>query len=185
VAREAPVIRRIAGPPSEGVPLAKALFQEEPMKLTLVFGLGACLAQPVSAFARQDASKDVQELLVTLKSEKVSERAAAARILGEMGQAAKEAVPALQEALADSDKEVRRSAARSLGDIGRAAKPAVPALGKALKDPDATVRQAAAYALGRIGDPAGKPYLEAAKKDTNENVKRAAKDALKALKKQG
>ena len=31
--------------------------------------------------------------------------------------------------------------------------------------------------------PAAKPFLEAAKKDTNEGVKRAAKDALKALKK--
>jgi HEAT repeat protein len=102
-----------------------------------------------------------------------------------MGKAAEEAVPGLQDALVDADKEVRRSAARSLGDIGRPSKPAVGALGKALKDSDPQVRQAAAYALGRIGDPAGKPFLEAAKKDTNENVKRAAKDALKALKKQG
>jgi len=155
------------------------------MKLTLVIGLGTCLAAPVAASARQDASQDVQELLVTLKSEKVPERAAAARILGEMGKAAEEAVPGLQDALVDADKEVRRSAARSLSDIGRPSRPAVGALGKALKDSDPQVRQAAAYALGRIGDPAGKPFLEAAKKDTNENVKRAAKDALKALKKQG
>jgi len=78
---------------------------------------------------------------------------------------------------------VRRTAARSLGDIGKAAKPAVGALGKTLKDADPQVRQAAAYALGRIGDPAAKPFLEAAKKDKNEGVKRAAKDALKNLKK--
>jgi HEAT repeat protein len=140
------------------------------------------LALPAKAPA-QEVPKDVQELLVTLKSEKVSERAAAARILGELGPTAKDAVPGLQEALLDADKDVRRAAARSLGDIGRAAKPAVPALGKSLKDADATVRQASAYALGRIGDPAAKPYLEAARKDTNEGVKRAAKDALKALKK--
>jgi HEAT repeat protein len=155
------------------------------MKLTLVIGLGACLALPAAAAAREDANKDVQELLVTLKSEKVAERAAAARILGEMGSTAKDAVPGLQAALGDADKEVRRCAARSLGDIGRPAKPAVSDLGKALKDGDPKVRQAAAYALGRIGDPAGKPFLEAAKKDKDENVKRAAKDALKNLKKKG
>jgi HEAT repeat protein len=140
-------------------------------------GLGAPL------LARQDTAKDVKELIVTLKSEKVAERAAAARILGELGPAAKEAVPDLQAALGDADKDVRHAAARSLGDIGKASKPAVKALAKTLKDPDASVRQASAYALGRIGDPSAKPYLDAAKKDTNEGVKRAAKDALKALKK--
>lgn len=150
------------------------------LRLSLVASL-AMGAAPV--WAREDAAKDVKELLVTLKSEKAAERAAAARILGELGPSAKEAVPDLQAALADSDKDVRRCAARSLGDIGKPSKPAVAALGKTLKDPDAPVRQASAYALGRIGDPAAKPLLEAAKKDTNENVKQAAKDALKQLKK--
>ena len=152
------------------------------MRLALALALGATLVLPVPS-RTQEVPKDVQELLVTLKSEKVPERAAAARILGELGPAAKDAVPGLQEALQDADKDVRRSAARSLGEIGRPARPAVSALGKALKDGDAAVRQAAAAALGRIGDPAAKPFLEAAKKDTNEGVKRAAKDALKALKK--
>ena len=154
------------------------------MKKTAVcISLAASLGLCATGWARQEAGQQVKELLVTLKSEKVSERAAAARILGELGPAAKDAVADLQAALGDTDKDVRRSAARSLGDIGKASRPAVPALGKALKDSEAQVRQAAAYALGQIGDPAAKPYLEAAKKDTNDNVKRAAKDALKALKK--
>lgn len=152
------------------------------MRPTLALVLGASFILAAQAPA-QEIPKDVQELLVSLKSEKVQERSAAARILGELGPAAKDAVAGLQEALVDPEKDVRRAAARSLGDIGRPAKAAVPALGKALKDADAAVRQAAAYALGRIGDPAAKPFLEAAKKDTNEGVKRAAKDALKALKK--
>ena len=135
---------------------------------------------PVSA---QDPAKQVEELRVTLKSEKVAERAAAARILGELGPVAKDAVPDLASALGDADREVRRSAARSLGDIGPGAKEGVLSLVKALKDPEWQVRQAAAYALGRIGRPEAKSALEAAKKDTNDNVKRAAKDALKALKK--
>ena len=147
--------------------------------------LGASLAFAAPLSAQADVPKDVQELVVTLKSEKVAERAAAARILGEMGPKAKDAVPDLQAALGDADTEVRRSAARALGDIGGASKPSVPALGKALKDPDAQVRQSAAYALGRIGDPLAKPMLEAARKDTNDNVKREAKEALKALKKRG
>jgi HEAT repeat protein len=151
--------------------------------LSLVLALGASLVAWPGPLRAQGAPKDVEELLVSLKSEKVAERAAAARILGELGPVAKDAVPGLQEALADADKDVRRSAARSLGDLGAASRPAVAPLGKCLKDPDAGVRQAAAYALGRIGDPAAKPLLEAAKKDTNEGVKRAAKDALKALKK--
>ena len=149
------------------------------LRLSLAASLGLC--PPVSA--RPEVGKDVKELVVTLKSEKVAERAAAARILGELGPAAKDAVPDLLAALGDADKDVRRCAARSLGDIGKASKPAVAALGKTLKDADAQVRQASAYALGRIGDPAAKPYLEAAKKDTNEGVKHAAKEALKALKK--
>lgn len=147
--------------------------------------LGASLAVAAPRSAQADTPKDVQELAVTLKSEKAAERAAAARILGELGPKAKDAVPDLQAALGDADKDVRRSAARALGDIGAASKPAVSALGKALKDPDAQVRQSAAYALGRIGDPSAKPMLEAARKDTDENVKRAAKEALKALKKRG
>jgi HEAT repeat protein len=153
------------------------------VKVLVRLGLGASLlAVPVTG---QDAAKDVQELTVTLKSEKVAERAAAARILGEMGADAKDAVPDLQAALADADKDVRRCAARSLGDIGPPSKAAVSALGQTLKDGDAQVRQAAAYALGRIGDPAGKPFLEAAKKDTDEGVKRAAKESLKQIKKKG
>jgi HEAT repeat protein len=152
------------------------------IKTVIRVGLGALLGLAASKGGWPDTPKDVQELMVTLKSEKVAERAAAARILGEMGAAAKDAVPELQTALGDEDKEVRRSAARSLGDIGPASKPAVAALGKTLKDSDPQVRQASAYALGRIKDPAAKPFLEAAKKDSNEGVKRAAKEALKNLK---
>lgn len=152
-------------------------------KTALRLLLAATLLPCAPLGAEQDPPKDVKELVVTLKSEKAAERAAAARILGELGPVAKDAVPDLQAALTDADKDVRRCAARALGDIGKASKPAVKALGKTLKDNDAPVRQASAYALGRIGDPAAKPLLEAAKKDTNEGVKRAAKDALKALKK--
>jgi HEAT repeat protein len=121
--------------------------------------------------AQMNPGKDVPELLVTLKSEKPQERASAARILGEIGRAA------------HADKLVRQNAARALGQIGPAAKPAVGALIKALKDADWQVRQMAAVALGQIGDPAAKAALEAARKDKNDQVERAARSALKELKK--
>ena len=146
----------------------------------LAFTACACLA--ASASFGEELPKQVQELLVTLQSGKPAERAAAARILGELGASARAAVPDLGSALGDGEGEVRRNAARSLGDIGPPAKLAVPALLKTLKDSDWQVRQASAYALGRIGSREASAGLEAAKKDTNENVKRAAKQALKALK---
>ena len=61
------------------------------------------------------------------------------------------AVPALIEALSDTDPYVRVLAARSLAYIGQDAEPAVPALIAALEDPNEAVRQTAARALGQIG----------------------------------
>lgn len=62
-----------------------------------------------------------------------------------------DAVPALCEALKDSDRGVRHWAAMALGEIGNDASQAVPDLIDALRDPESMVRQWAASALGRIG----------------------------------
>jgi HEAT repeat protein len=70
--------------------------------------------------------------------------------LGQIGPAAKEAVPALIAVLKDEDSELRASAATALGGIGPAAKEAVPALSVALKDKDKRVREIAASALRKI-----------------------------------
>ena len=67
-----------------------------------------------------------------------------------IGSGAKDAVPALMQALKDQDEWVRGNAARALGWIGSGAKDAVPALIQALQDQDAQVRFAAAYALGQV-----------------------------------
>src|SRR5262249_25141354 len=126
---------------------------------------GACVLPGAPLLAvLEEPGQQVAELVVTLKNGNPAERAAAARILGELGPAAKDGVPGLIEVLADEDASVRRSAARSLGDIGHAARAASPALAKALKDNDWQVRQAAAYALGRVGGKEAKPALEAARK---------------------
>jgi hypothetical protein len=67
------------------------------------------------------------------------------------------AVPALIQALGDSDWDVRRAAAEALGKLGDPQ--AVPALIQALGDSDWDVRRAAAEALGELGDPQAVPAL--------------------------
>ena len=73
-------------------------------------------------------------------------------LLGEVGPAAKSAVPDIIPLLGDEGPVIRRQAAMTLGEIGPAAKNAVPALIKSLDDKEAAARFAAAYALGKIGD---------------------------------
>jgi HEAT repeat protein len=77
-------------------------------------------------------------------------RCSAARALAAMGPKAKEAVPALVQALSDPEPLVRDAAAAALGSIGAAATEAVPALIEALEDWNGFVRQAAAKALKMI-----------------------------------
>ncbi|MHC4200300.1 MAG: HEAT repeat domain-containing protein, partial [Planctomycetota bacterium] len=90
------------------------------------------------------------------------------------GAAAKEAIPALIEALKDTDYEVRMSA---ISDLSRVCGPAaVPTLLEALKDKESRVRKRAARALGRFG-PAAKaavPTLLEALKDKESRVRTSA-----------
>jgi hypothetical protein len=75
------------------------------------------------------AQHSVRELVTQLQSKDSDAvvRRSAALALGQMGAAAKEAVPPLVASL-KSDAVVRRSAALALGQMGAAAKEAVPAL---------------------------------------------------------
>lgn len=75
-------------------------------------------------------------------------RIAAAHCLGILGTDASNAVPALANALSDSDTQVRFLAAKALGHIG---KYAVSSLVQRLSDKDPSVRQSAAYGLGVAG----------------------------------
>lgn len=75
----------------------------------------------------------------------------AARMLGEIGESAKAAVPELVKNLQSSDPLLRFEAARALGRIGPAAQTAVPALQRALEDESLDVRQAAQTSLEQIG----------------------------------
>ncbi|MGH7193268.1 MAG: HEAT repeat domain-containing protein, partial [Candidatus Saccharimonadales bacterium] len=84
----------------------------------------------------------------------------AVRILAKIGPDAKEAAPALAEALKGSDGDFRREAQFVLGTFGADAAPAVPELIRSLDSNDEQVRNSAIYALGKIG-PAAKAALPA------------------------
>lgn len=138
----------------------------------------------------------VGQLLDQLKSANPGVRAKAAMSLGELGGAAKVAVPALGTALADRNLDVRYWAANALKKIGPEAKRAMPGLISALKtfpggDPELEgperyypdVRSVAAEALGAIGPAAQEaiPALKEATKDKNADVRVAAAEALKKI----
>ena len=133
--------------------------------------------------ASEDRGGEVSGLLITLKSTEAGQRAGAARSLGEIGPAAKDAVPGLIDVLKDPERDVRQCAAKALGEIGTASAPAASALAAVLGDRDWQVRRAAAEALGRIGTREGEAALKAARKDPNESVRKAARASLDRIRK--
>ena len=105
-------------------------------------------------------------------------RGFAAWSLGNLGPAAREAVPAMVEALGPDD--TANVVAAALARIGPAAAEAVPALVADLRGPDPGRRWRAARTLGRIGPPAESAVTElaAALRDPNEAVRTHAARAL-------
>jgi HEAT repeat protein len=97
--------------------------------------------------------KSTPQMIADIKAPKEGDRVAAVRLLPKRKAEARQIVPALIEALKDSDSDVRRSAAIGLGGFGEQAKDAIPALQEAEHDKDARVRESAGVALSRI-DPA-------------------------------
>jgi HEAT repeat protein len=70
--------------------------------------------------------------------------------LKNLGPRAKNAVPALVNALKDNNEEMRKKAAKALAAVGPGAKAALKALTNSLKDQSVWVRLEAAYALTQI-----------------------------------
>ena len=93
----------------------------------------------------------VHVLAEALKDEDSYLRAEAARLLGEKGPTAKDAVPALTTALGDKVGYVRSEVAESIGRIGPAARSAIPYLMDTFKDKDEGVRLAVGIALREFG----------------------------------
>jgi predicted component of type VI protein secretion system len=119
-----------------------------------------------------------------LKSKEAAERRQAALVLHGAGTDAKEAIPALKQALKDSDQEVQMWAALALVNTQTYDKAIIPILIRALKSDNTVLRQVACLSLGLIPyEPGDKqtvlPALtEAADKDADDEVRRAAKSAL-------
>jgi HEAT repeat protein len=99
--------------------------------------------------------KTTDELIADLKSKHERDRIIAVRLLPERKDEAAKVIPALVEALGDSDADVRVSAAIGVGSFGPQASEAIPKLQALAKDRDARVRKAAGVALSRI-DPTRK-----------------------------
>ena len=74
--------------------------------------------------------------------------ALAAEALGQMGDSADGAIPALVRSLSHLNAEVRRNSAEALGKMNGAAAAARPSLEKAARDEDGGVRSEAIRALG-------------------------------------
>jgi HEAT repeat protein len=136
-------------------------------------------AAAAQALARLElTAESVSSLAKALGNRDGYVRAFAAWSLGNLGPDAREAVPALVEALGPDD--TANVVAAALARIGPAAAQAVPALVADLRGPDAGRRWRAARTLGRIGPLAESAVAElmAALRDPNEAVRAHAARAL-------
>jgi HEAT repeat protein/lysophospholipase L1-like esterase len=135
---------------------------------------GASLSVPVPAGA------SLPVLLGALRQPDEGGQAAAARALGNLGPAAREAVPELMKLLERGTPRVRAATARALGNMGPAAELAVHELMRRLDDAAPPVRAAAAWALGEIGPAAKAALLPLVNRlrDEDESVRLRAGESL-------
>ncbi len=122
------------------------------------FELAKHIAQNPEAMREQDLAPPLIQLFTKTGIETEEERVVRrylALCLGSLGDPA--AVPALREALQESDAETRIYVASALGQLG--APEAAPDLIALLEDPDAGVVKAAVYGLGALDTPAVRPAL--------------------------
>jgi len=106
------------------------------------------------------------------------------RCLGLIGAPAAPAVPALIDALQDPESRTRAPVAFALGQIGPKGSNAVRALARTLEDEWWFVRENAAIALGKLGSnaaPAIPALAKLAQGDRNEDVRKAAVEAIKSI----
>lgn len=141
---------------------------------------------PKARSASKAVSLLVDKLLGDDRVDSNGTRVVGARALGDCGPAASSATPALVKRLKDKDGGVRVASAAALVKIApdKQLPGAVASLVRDLKDADVLTRILAADALGEIGPRARSavPALEAALKNSEPDVAKAAERALKALK---
>jgi HEAT repeat protein len=123
-------------------------------------------------------------LLTRLRHADARVRAEAAYDLGQLGRAARAAVPALARALADPDAHVNLHAGEALARIGGHVVRALPVIRAMLRAKDTAVRVQAAGVLADLG-PVARPALpalvEALRGDSAREVRSAAAFALGSI----
>jgi HEAT repeat protein len=142
-----------------------------------IFEAAVAALEEIRLHDERPADGEVPLWVEQLRSADPERRLAAARGLADLGPYARDAVPALTEALTaeENDPELRAAIANALGLIGPAAEPALVALIESLRSPDAGLRDAALAAMRRIG-PQTKtiPALMKALEDSDLGVRGSA-----------
>lgn len=131
-----------------------------------------------------DAKYAVPELIKLFEQRTVSEpRDDVAHVLGHIGPAAKEAVPALVRSLGDTVQDSHSKVILALGHIHSQPEIVVPALIKCLNDANSSTRWYAAQSIGAFGAEAkaAVPDLLTLLASPDEDVKEAAGEALKQI----
>ncbi|NHJ05989.1 MAG: HEAT repeat domain-containing protein [Candidatus Heimdallarchaeota archaeon] len=125
----------------------------------------------------EDLTKDLLE-----SDEKIT-RMRAAITLSSMGEKAKEAIPALIEAIEkDESSKIREEAAKALGKIGKGIPSVATALVNAMMDDKSeNVRIYAAESMADIGEVAVPALLDVLRKESNIEVKEKTIDALGSI----
>ncbi len=120
----------------------------------------------------------VPRLIELLRGADPGTRYLAAKALGQIGDEAEAAVPALLDALRADDMFLRAGVTGALIKIGY---PAVPGLTGALFDQRSAVKRAACKALGKIGSQRAVPALIFSLNDRNAGVRKFAREALERI----
>jgi predicted component of type VI protein secretion system len=172
------------------VPNAVKSPSESPGKVSNPSSEIAQSEAPVPAVVSEqktDPTASVPQLVEALKSQDGAERQRAAEALHSLGTGAKDAIPALREALKDRDQDVQMWAALALVNNQEFDKSVVPVLVRALRNDNAVLRQVACLSLGLIPylesekETVIRPLSEAAEKDGNDEVRKAALSALSII----
>jgi predicted component of type VI protein secretion system len=136
---------------------------------------------------KADSTASVPQLVEALKGQDGAERQRAAEALHSLGTGAREAIPALREALKDREPDVQMWAALALVNNQEFDKSVVPVLVRALRNENPVLRQVACLSLGLIPylesekETVIRPLSEAADKDGNDEVRKAALSALSII----
>lgn len=195
VLREDPTPRKRRG---AVVALGQIAAADKDSFATAIFAVGKAMQNDAVPAVRQQAASvlgqqkvdDAAIILLDLKNAVRQEKDPAVRrevavTLGRFGKLARQAVPALTEALKDPDLAVKSACVEALGRVGPDAHTAAPAILEALKSNDKALTQAAVFALGRV-DPEDKSACSAAlvrvlKASTDVELRREAITSLGLL----